>query len=162
MIFLTTGTQFPFDRLVKYIDEWAHIKEEECFAQIGTSIYKPINIIYQKFLSPNEFNEKLSNARILIGHAGTGTIISGMKKNIPVIIMPRLVHLNEHRSEHQKPMTELIGRIPGLYIAHNKTELYEHLDKKNLKRIKMNDHLIGETKTKLKLEINRIIKCSTQ
>lgn len=158
MIFLTTGTQFPFDRLVQYIDEWAHIKEEECFAQIGTSIYKPVNIIYQKFLSPNEFNEKLSNARILIGHAGTGTIISGMKKNIPVIIMPRLVHLNEHRSEHQKPMTELIGKIPGLYIANNKKELYKHLENKKLKKIETNEKIIELTTKKLKYEIDRIMK----
>ena len=42
MILVTVGTQGPFDRLVKTVDQWAQQHPEwPCFAQIGPSEYDP-------------------------------------------------------------------------------------------------------------------------
>jgi len=45
MIFLTVGTQFPFDRLVRAVDSIIDkgLISETLFAQIGESSYKPRN-----------------------------------------------------------------------------------------------------------------------
>ena len=45
MIFLTVGTQFPFDRLVQCTDEFISRNgfEEEIFAQVAETSYKPRN-----------------------------------------------------------------------------------------------------------------------
>jgi len=45
MIFLTVGTQFPFDRLVKAVDDLldGDLVNEKIFAQIGDSSYRPRN-----------------------------------------------------------------------------------------------------------------------
>jgi UDP-N-acetylglucosamine transferase subunit ALG13 len=45
MIFLTVGTQFPFDRLVRAVDEAFDngAIDEEVFAQIGETSYRPRN-----------------------------------------------------------------------------------------------------------------------
>ena len=55
MIFLAVGTQFPFDRLVKALDDCLDtgIIDEEIFGQIGETSYKPRN-----FRSSSFFREK--------------------------------------------------------------------------------------------------------
>ena len=45
MIFVTVGTQFPFDRLLRTVDDAFDkgLINEEVFAQTGESNYKPRN-----------------------------------------------------------------------------------------------------------------------
>ena len=52
MIFLTGGTQFPFDRLVKAVDETVSNNglDEQIYAQIGATSYRPRNFEAVKVL----------------------------------------------------------------------------------------------------------------
>lgn len=76
MIFCTIGTQAPFDRFVKIIDEVAAHLDEEIIAQVYKSEYVAQNIRTVEFLPPDEFNKLFSKARLIVAHAGMGTIIS--------------------------------------------------------------------------------------
>ena len=83
MIFVTVGSQkFQFNRLLKKIDELIENKviNEEVFAQIGVSNYKPQNYKYKEFVTQDEFNKYLDEARLIITHAGTGVIVNAIKK----------------------------------------------------------------------------------
>lgn len=57
MIFCTIGTQAPFDRFVKIIDEVAAHLDEEIIAQVYKSEYVAQNIRTVEFLPPDEFNK---------------------------------------------------------------------------------------------------------
>ena len=98
MIFCTIGTQAPFDRFVKIIDEVAAHLDEEIIAQVYKSEYVAQNIRTVEFLPPDEFNKLFSKARLIVAHAGMGTIISAMRQHKPIIIFPRIAAWSEHRN----------------------------------------------------------------
>lgn len=103
MIFITLGSQkFQFNRLLKAVDELvASGLEEEVFAQIGYSDYKPLNYKYKEFLDREEFSEVMSKSDVVITHGGTGAIIGAVKKGKKVIAVPRLAKYGEHVDDHQ-------------------------------------------------------------
>lgn len=133
MIFCTIGTQAPFDRFVKIIDEVAVKLDEEIIAQVYKSEYKAKNIRVVDFLAPDEFNKLFCKARLIVAHAGMGTIISAMRQHKPIIIFPRIAALGEHRNEHQLATAQKMKELGYVYVANNKEELENLLLNKDLK-----------------------------
>lgn len=93
MIFCTIGTQAPFDRFLKIVDEVAADLDEEIVAQVYKSRYQAKNIKTVNFLPPDEFQELFKSARMIVAHAGMGTIISAMQQEKPIIVFPRIAKL---------------------------------------------------------------------
>lgn len=114
MIFVTLGSQkFQFNRLLKAVDELD--TDEEIFAQIGYSDYKPQNYKYKEFLDREEFATWEEKADIVITHGGTGAIIGAVKKGKKVIAIPRLVKYSEHVDDHQ---IQLIKQFKDLNLIY--------------------------------------------
>jgi UDP-N-acetylglucosamine transferase subunit ALG13 len=132
MIFITTGTQFSFDRLLLLLDKWSiQNPRVKIIAQIGNSKLKFKYIETFDYLSPTTYKSLIEKATVIVGHAGTGTIITAKKNKIPAIIMAREFKLNEHRNEHQVSTVAQLNNIRGIYIANNETELFKLLDNSN-------------------------------
>ena len=130
MIFVTVGTQLPFDRLVTAVDAWAgRTGRRDVLAQIGPSKLRPQFIEYRAFFSPTEFSRHFAAADLVIAHAGMGSIISAMSQGKPILVMPRSASLSEHRNDHQlataRHFREL-GRIP---VAMDEQELDAQLSR---------------------------------
>lgn len=123
MILLTVGTQLPFDRLVKAVDDWAGQTNEDVFAQIGNSNFCPKNIKYSKNLTKNEIDALTAECSIIIAHAGMGSIISALTNAKPVIIVPRLHSLGEHRNDHQVATAKKFISRDGVIVLDNLNEL---------------------------------------
>ena len=72
MIFLTVGTSFPFDRLVKAIDELAGQGkiDSEIYAQVGIGGYTPRHFESVETLDKNTFDEFFTKSDAVIAHAG--------------------------------------------------------------------------------------------
>lgn len=114
MIFITLGSQkFQFNRLLKAVDGLK--TDEEIFAQIGYSDYRPINYKYKDFLDRDEFSDVMSRSDIVITHGGTGAIIGAVKKGKKVIAVPRLAKYDEHVDDHQ---IQLIGQFKELNLIY--------------------------------------------
>lgn len=91
MILVTLGTQqFQMNRLVEAVDKIAPQLEEEVFIQTGSSAYVPVNCRYADFVDSEKFNGMIEECSILITHSGVGSIMSGLLKGKPVIVVPRL------------------------------------------------------------------------
>ena len=102
MIFLSVGTQLPFERLVKTVDAWAaENTETTIFGQIGGTQYKPKHFGFSKLLTPRQYSKYIDSCKIIVGHVGMGTIISGIESGKPLVLMPRHEELGEHRNNHQ-------------------------------------------------------------
>jgi UDP-N-acetylglucosamine transferase subunit ALG13 len=124
MIFLIVGTQEPFDRLVRTVDNWAgENKIKDVFAQIANSNYKPRNIKSESFIEPSRFNLLFNKADLIIAHAGMGTILKSLENNKPIIVMPRIVELKEHRNNHQMATVKSLLKLNFLNVAFNEKEL---------------------------------------
>ena len=124
MIFVTVGTQLPFDRLIRTMDGWAGAARANVFAQVGpASSHKPTHIRTRADLSPEEFDEAMDEARLIVAHAGMGTILSGLERGKPVIIMPRRAMHGEHRNDHQLATAAKLSHLNGLHVAADEQAL---------------------------------------
>jgi len=132
MIFVTIGTQAPFDRFIKIIDEVAPQINEEIIAQVYKCGFTPKNIMTVDFLAPDEFYNLFDKADLIISHAGMGTILSALQKHKPIIIFPRIAALGEHRNEHQLATAEKFKELGSVYVAMNEQELKELMFRKDL------------------------------
>jgi exopolysaccharide biosynthesis glucuronosyltransferase PssE len=124
VIFVTVGTQLPFDRLVKAVDEWAgEIDAPAVFAQIGDSLYRPAHMEWAPFLPGVEFRRRIADARLVVSHAGMGNFLAAVEARKPLIVMPRRAALNEHRNDHQLATAKWLRRHAGVTVVEDKAEL---------------------------------------
>lgn len=132
MIFVTVGTQLPFDRLIQAIDEAAPALGEPIFAQTGTSTYVPRNIEWSAKIRPLEVDGYFDRARVVVAHAGIGTILTCQKRGRPVILLPRLARHGEHRNDHQLATVAQLGGRPGIHVAQSAEEVLALLRRDDL------------------------------
>jgi UDP-N-acetylglucosamine transferase subunit ALG13 len=131
MIFVTTGTQLPFDRLVAAIISVAGRFPDKKFrvqALFTRSPPIPENVIILKSLSPLEFTDYLEKAELVISHAGVGSIVSAAQMQKVLILFPRLGRLKEHRNDHQVATCDRLKTIYPLHVAINTDELLSLLN----------------------------------
>ncbi len=133
MIFVTIGTQAPFDRFIRIVDEVAPLLGEEIIAQVHQLGFEAQHIKTVNFLAPDEFNELFEKARLIVSHAGMGTILSALQQKKPIIIFPRIAALGEHRNEHQLATARKFKELGSVYVAMNEEELKSLLLRKDLK-----------------------------
>lgn len=128
-IFVVVGTQEPFDRLIKAIDDWAvRSKHSDIFAQISNAQYVPKGFKSTDFISPELFDQKFKEADLIVSHAGMGTIISALQHSKPIIVMPRLAIYHEHRNDHQVATALSFGKLGYVKDVYDPTELFNALD----------------------------------
>lgn len=129
MIFVTVGTQLPFDRLVRTIDEWAgECGRSDIFAQIGPTRFTPKHIKYQEFITPEQFANHLTSASFVISHAGMGTILTALGLGKPIVVMPRLAKHNEHRNDHQLATARRLKQLGRVTVAMDEDEMRAYLN----------------------------------
>lgn len=128
MIFVTIGTQEPFDRLLIAIDEIAGLYPEiEFIAQTSNSAYKAINLKTVEFLEPIEFDKLFNEAQLILSHAGMGTILSALTRKKPILVVPRLVKYGEHRNEHQLATAKKMEKLGYIRVAYDTEMLKSQL-----------------------------------
>lgn len=128
MIFLTVGTQLPFDRLVTLVDKFAELSDATIVGQIGNGLYKPSALQYQPFFAPDEMDRWFVQADVVVSHAGMGSIINCLKLKKPIIIFPRLSMLGEHRNDHQLDTLNSFDNVKGVHIARDESVLNNLLE----------------------------------
>lgn len=112
MIFVTVGSRnYPFDRLFKKLDSLYEdgVLTDEMFAQIGTSKYVPKHFEYRDYISPQEFDERVEKADIIVSHGASGSIMNALNKGKKVIAVSRLKKYGEHINDHQIQNNEALS-----------------------------------------------------
>lgn len=125
LIFVSVGAgKIGFERLITEIDRIAGIIEEPVILQIGISEYEPVNADYFRFLPREEIIHYYKNARIVICHAGIGSIITALEMKKPVIVVPRLKKLKEHHDDHQLEIARELEKANRVAAVYNIDDLY--------------------------------------
>lgn len=126
MIFVTIGSQEPFDRMIKCIDEIApEIPGHEILAQVVGGSYHPKNIKTVGFISPVEYDNYILRSSLVIAHAGMGTILSVLQTDKPLLIFPRRCSMKETRNDHQVATAQWFAQNDFLHTAFSENELKE-------------------------------------
>jgi len=124
VIFVTAGTQEPFDRLLQVIDVIAaDLKDTTFIVQALQAKYVPKNIKVLHLIPHAEFKQHMDDAKLIISHAGMGTIITALEKRKPIIVIPRLLKYHEHRNEHQLATAKKMDELGYVDVAYDEDEL---------------------------------------
>jgi len=146
MIFLTVGTHYlGFERLVKKMDEISSKLDEEIIAQIGLTKYKPKNMKYFNFTDEKKLLDLYKKARIVVSHAGAGTVLTILQHGKIAIIVPRLKKYNEHIDNHQLELSEVLDKEGKAIVVYKIETLEEAIKKtktKNYQKSKRDKTLI--------------------
>lgn len=102
MILVIVGSlHLHFDRLLKKMDEIAPVLNEKVVMQTGSSDYEPKNVEWFHFESEERIEELYDECDIIVCHAGAGTILNGLIRDKPVVMVPRRKMYNEVTNDHQ-------------------------------------------------------------
>lgn len=126
MIFLTIGTQEPFDRLVRTVDELVAegAFDDEVVGQVGNG-FKPKHFRSYPIMDKTEFDGYMEESKFVISHAGMGSIITANSLCKPMIVMPRLRKYREHVNDHQLYTACRFEELGVIMTARDKPELKE-------------------------------------
>lgn len=131
MIFVTVGTQEPFDRLVRAVDMWSEASGvRDIVAQVGPGHYVPRHFPTFPFLDPAEFARIQGECSLIVAHAGIGSVVSAQKLGKPIIVLARDHTRGEHRNGHQAATVEELADRPGVYVAADETAVMALLDRR--------------------------------
>jgi UDP-N-acetylglucosamine transferase subunit ALG13 len=129
VIFVTVGGQLPFDRLLRAMDAWAaRHPEEKLLAQTGRGTFYPAHMERVDFLAPAAFQKACEEARVMVSHAGIGNMLLALRMGKPVVLMPRLAALGEHRNDHQSATVARLKGTPGVHVAMEENALDSTMD----------------------------------
>lgn len=132
MIFVVLGTQkFQLNRLLQKLDEYVEqgVLQDEIYAQIGNSTYKPKYFAYKDFMDKKEFDETISKADVVIAHSGVGTIITAIHAEKPIVVFPRLAKYKEHVDDHQLEIAKAFETKKFVLCCYEDDDLLEKINK---------------------------------
>ncbi|HMC16111.1 MAG TPA: glycosyltransferase [Albitalea sp.] len=125
MIFVTVGSMFPFDRLIRSVDELVGqgVITEPVIAQIGDGRYEPRHMPFERFLAKPQYDQRMAEARVLLAHAGAGTIALALAHHKPLLVLPRLKRHREHVNDHQLATARKFEQLGHVLVAYDERDI---------------------------------------
>jgi UDP-N-acetylglucosamine transferase subunit ALG13 len=140
LIFVTVGGMRGFERLVREMDRIASELDDRVVMQIGVTDYEPENCDYFRFVPRSEMEKLVAEARVVVCHAGTGSILTALAHNKPLVLVPRTKWYDEVFDDHQLEIaTEMANR--AVTVVYDTSDLKQALDNVNIRPIQLE----GET-----------------
>ncbi|MEM6475501.1 MAG: glycosyltransferase [Pseudomonadota bacterium] len=123
MILVTVGMQLGFDRLIEAMDALAPDLDMPVIAQTGKGTYAPKNMEARVKIAPDEFESLVQQSRLIVSHAGIGTVLTAARFSKPILLFARRADLGEHRNDHQLATVRHLKNRPGILTAETAQEL---------------------------------------
>jgi beta-1,4-N-acetylglucosaminyltransferase len=126
IILVTVGnSQWDFSRLVSKMDAIARDITEDVVMQIGSSKLIPKNAKYFRFVPKEEMDRLHDEARVVVSHAGIGSILTAIDYKKPLIIVPRMSIFNEMIDDHQSEISKELEKQQGILVIWDIDSLNE-------------------------------------
>lgn len=110
MIYVTLGTMYlGFDRLALAMDAIAQETGEEVILQTGLSPLRPPHCTCFDFKPREELLALQRAARVVVTHAGIGSVMEALSCARPLLVVPRLRQHGEHNNDHQMDLATMVA-----------------------------------------------------
>ena len=124
MIFVTIGTMWPFDRLIRAMDALAEADPgAEILAQIGQGRFEPRHMRWVRLLDRVAYAATIAGADLVVAHAGVGSVVTAGEHGKPIVVLPRKAAWGEHTSDHQLETAAWLRGLPGVFVASEAEDL---------------------------------------
>lgn len=116
----------PFHRLIDAVVSLRDNLPAPITIQHGyTPIYPVEGVTFVKRIDMDMFENQLMAAKLVITHAGAGTVIHSIRKGKVPVVMARLFDLGEHIDDHQLEFASALEGDGRIVSAHSKNDLLE-------------------------------------
>lgn len=123
MILVTVGvSNLPFDRLVAAVDELT-AEGETVVAQYGAARVRPQEAVCFDYLPFAELEEWVAKARVVVCHAGIGSVAMCLSTGRHPVVVPRVKRLGESVDEHQLSFGRRLGELGLATVVEDVSEL---------------------------------------
>lgn len=127
MIFVTVGNGSQrFGRLLQTVERLAAqgLIAGDVLVQAGNNPdFRPVHCKAVDFVPLAEFERLLNEARVIISHAGAGTLIHVFKAGRIPVVMPRKRNYGEVVDDHQMEIVEVLAAEGRLIPAYEPEDL---------------------------------------
>jgi UDP-N-acetylglucosamine transferase subunit ALG13 len=128
VIFGTVGTHSEgFDRLVVALDEYAQVSTERVVIQVGTSQHEPQYAEWFRFDAPSRIETLMDQARVVVSHAGAGSLLTALERGRRILAIPRVAALGEAVDDHQRELCEALANAGHIQWATNSSSIQAFL-----------------------------------
>jgi len=123
MIFVTVGTStFPFDRLLRQVDTFAD-GDEDVVVQYGSARFVPRATVASGFMDYDEVADRMRAARVVVAHAGAGSILTALSVGVRPVVVPRRSELGEVVDDHQWELSQRLARAELVTLVDDVADL---------------------------------------
>jgi UDP-N-acetylglucosamine transferase subunit ALG13 len=128
MIFVTVGTnEAPFDRLLYAVTQLPD--GEELVVQHGFSRIRPARATCFQLLPFEMLVEYVRRSRVVVTHAGVGSVMVALSNGKRPIVLPRLKRFGEAVDDHQVPFARRMAERGLVTVLREATQLADVLAK---------------------------------
>ena len=123
---LGNATQ-PFPRLLEATGQAQALLPRPLIVQHGATSPAPLDgvadTLLHPFISMTDFETHMATARLLILHAGAGSVLHAVRAGKRPIVMPRRQHLGEHVDDHQLDFARTLAQSGHVLLAETAADL---------------------------------------
>lgn len=114
----------PFRRLLEAVCELAPQLPQPVFVQFGAAqAFACPACTGLAFMEMGEFARRVSEAELLILHAGAGSVIHAVRAGKVPVVVPRRASLGEHVDDHQLEFARELEKTGKVLVAHDAATL---------------------------------------
>jgi UDP-N-acetylglucosamine transferase subunit ALG13 len=118
--FITVGNAHqPFTRLLHSLVPIFPTLPRPIIVQHGHTPFASSIAVAVPFLSMDEFSHRISEAALLIMHAGAGSIITALVAGKRPVVVPRLARFGEHVDDHQNEFALEMARLGRVVLVED-------------------------------------------
>ena len=123
MILVTTGSNgASFDRLLSVVEGFCD-GGEKVIVQHGPSSLRPKGATCVDYLPFDELSRLVSDARVVVAHAGVGSILLCFSHGRSPLVVPRLPSFGEVVDDHQLALARRLAEIGAVTCVEDAGEL---------------------------------------
>jgi len=110
LILTTVGTHDKgFERLVAAMDELGAEVDETIIMQYGSARYEPKHTEGFRWTDAAHLDQLAQDARVIVSHAAAGSILMALRRNKPLVLVPRLPEFGEVIDDHQRQLARALA-----------------------------------------------------
>src|SRR5207247_11103956 len=110
-------------RLLLAIEDIVDVLPQPVIAQVGHTPFSSSRLELVPFVGMDKFVRLIAESRVVVMHAGAGSIIQACISGRTPIVLPRLACLREALDEHQTELATAMRAAGKILVANDTEEL---------------------------------------